>query len=112
MSALRLGTCSWKYPSWAGLVYSAPRGINYLEEYARRYDTVEVDQWFWSLFEGSDPRLPSDDELASIARMTGDLLDADDDVYLSVDNHYEGSAPLTIDRILALLERKRTKGGS
>ncbi len=30
-------------------MYSAAREINYLEEYARKYDTVEVDQWFWSL---------------------------------------------------------------
>ena len=59
MSRLRIGACSWKFPSWAGLVYSAPKGINYLEEYARRYETVEVDQWFWSLFEGSGPRLPN-----------------------------------------------------
>ena len=49
MTGLRIGTCSWKYPSWVGLVYSAPKGINYLAEYATRYDTVEVDQWFWSL---------------------------------------------------------------
>lgn len=44
-----IGTCSWKYPSWAGLVYSSPEPDNYLEEYARHYDSVEVDQWFWSL---------------------------------------------------------------
>ena len=51
---LRIGTCSWKFPSWKGLVYPAEKGINYLEHYARRYDTVEVDRWFWSLFgEGS-----------------------------------------------------------
>jgi len=56
---LRIGTCSWKYPSWAGLVYSAPKGIDYLAEYAERYDTVEVDQWFWSLFPGSRPKLPN-----------------------------------------------------
>jgi uncharacterized protein YecE (DUF72 family) len=31
-------------------VYSKARGINYLSEYARRCDTVEIDQWFWSLF--------------------------------------------------------------
>ena len=49
MARLRISTCSWKYPSWDGLVYSAPRGINYLEEYARHFDTVEIDQWFWSL---------------------------------------------------------------
>jgi uncharacterized protein YecE (DUF72 family) len=46
---LRVGTCSWKYPSWHGLVYSRATGIDYLEEYARKYDTVEIDQWFWAL---------------------------------------------------------------
>ncbi len=46
---LRVGTCSWKYPSWKGLVYSKATGIDYLAEYARRYDTVEIDQWFWTL---------------------------------------------------------------
>ena len=50
MSDLYIGTCSWKYPSWQGLVYSKPKDINYLEEYARHYNTVEIDQWFWSLF--------------------------------------------------------------
>ncbi len=46
---LYIGTCSWKYPSWEGLVYSRAQGINYLEEYSRKYNTVEIDQWFWSL---------------------------------------------------------------
>lgn len=68
MARLRIGTCSWKFPSWTGLVYSAPGGINYLEEYARRYDTVEIDQWFWSLF-GPDsiglPKLADVQEYAS-----------------------------------------------
>jgi uncharacterized protein YecE (DUF72 family) len=58
MAELRIGTCSWKFPSWEGLVYSAARDINYLEEYARQYDTVEVDQWFWSLFRPGDVVLP------------------------------------------------------
>lgn len=49
MARLRVGTCSWKYPSWAGIVYSRPDGIDYLAEYARTYSTVEVDQWFWTL---------------------------------------------------------------
>jgi uncharacterized protein YecE (DUF72 family) len=68
MSQLRIGTCSWKYPSWAGLVYSAVEGINYLEEYARKYDTVEVDQWFWSLFPGSEPKLPSPSDVEEYRR--------------------------------------------
>jgi uncharacterized protein YecE (DUF72 family) len=46
--SLRVGTCSWKYPSWKGLVYTKAAGIDYLAEYAARYDTVEVDQWFWA----------------------------------------------------------------
>lgn len=49
MENVRIGTCSWKYPSWEGLVYSSREPGNYLEEYARKYASVEVDQWFWSL---------------------------------------------------------------
>ena len=43
MGKLRIGTCSWKYGSWKDLVYSASKGINFLEEYAARYNTVEID---------------------------------------------------------------------
>jgi len=72
MPRLRIGTCSWKFPSWSGLVYSAPKDINYLEEYARRYDTVEVDQWFWSLFAGSEPRLPRPADVEEYRRSVPD----------------------------------------
>lgn len=51
MGALRIGTCSWKYDSWKGIVYSSKPKLNYLEEYSTRYNTVEIDQWFWSLFD-------------------------------------------------------------
>jgi uncharacterized protein YecE (DUF72 family) len=51
MATLRIGTCSWKYDSWKGIVYSARPKINYLEEYSTMYNTVEIDQWFWSLFD-------------------------------------------------------------
>jgi len=51
--ALHIGTCSWKYPSWEGLVYSSSKPENFLEEYARTFQSVEIDQWFWSLF-GTD----------------------------------------------------------
>lgn len=59
-SLLRLGTCSWKYDSWKGLVYEAGktyRPDDYLADYAKTLDSVEVDQWFWSLFAGN-MRLP------------------------------------------------------
>ena len=51
--SLHIGTCSWKYESWRGLVYSGAAHPNLLAEYAQRYDCVEIDQWFWSLY-GSD----------------------------------------------------------
>jgi uncharacterized protein YecE (DUF72 family) len=47
---LHIGTCSWKYDSWRGLVYSEAPHPDYLAEYAQKYDCVEIDQWFWSLF--------------------------------------------------------------
>ena len=55
----RFGTCSWKYDSWRGIVYSDAPKLDYLAEYARRFDCVEVDQWFWSLFGPDQLRLPS-----------------------------------------------------
>ena len=50
MTKLTIGTCSWKYDSWKGIIYPEFGEINYLEEYSKHYKTVEVDQWFWSLF--------------------------------------------------------------
>jgi len=50
---LRIGTCSWKYDSWKGLVYDPEkkyRSYDYLPDYARYFNTVEIDQCFWSLF--------------------------------------------------------------
>jgi uncharacterized protein YecE (DUF72 family) len=52
---LRIGTCSWKYDSWKGLYYDENRKYrpnDYLPEYAKFLNSVEVDQWFWSLFPG------------------------------------------------------------
>ncbi len=54
---LRIGTCSWKYESWRDLVYS-PDCSNYLAEYSQRFNTVEVDQWFWSLSGATKPAMP------------------------------------------------------
>lgn len=52
-SHLHIGTCSWKYDSWRGLIYPDAGPVNYLAHYSKHYRTVEVDQWFWSLF-GTD----------------------------------------------------------
>lgn len=55
---IRFGTCSWKYDSWKGIIYSDKRNINFLKEYSTHYSTVEVDQWFWSLFPPNKVVLP------------------------------------------------------
>jgi len=49
--AIKFGTCSWNYDSWVGLVYSEPRkrAADYLKEYAKTYDSAEVDSWFYKL---------------------------------------------------------------
>ncbi len=52
---LRIGTCSWKFDSWKGLFYDSAkiyRPDDYLVDYARHLNSVEIDQWFWSLFPG------------------------------------------------------------
>lgn len=52
---LRIGTCSWKFDSWKGFFYDADKNYkqdDYLTDYARHFDSVEIDQWFWSLFPG------------------------------------------------------------
>jgi uncharacterized protein YecE (DUF72 family) len=59
MSKIRFGTCSWKYDSWRGIIYSYDKQINYLQEYSKHYNTVEIDQWFWSLFGVDKVLLPS-----------------------------------------------------
>lgn len=48
---VRIGTCSWNYDSWVGLVYSKARrrAVDYLGEYSDSYDSVEVDSWFYKL---------------------------------------------------------------
>lgn len=57
---LRLGTCSWKYDSWKGIIYPDKEKFNYLEEYAKHFNTVEIDQWFWSLFAPKKVLLPDE----------------------------------------------------
>ncbi len=71
MSTLNIGTCSWKYDSWRGIVYSDDPRPNYLREYAQRYSTVEIDQWFWSLFEGKAPVLPDPRTVEEYAAAVG-----------------------------------------
>ena len=56
--SVHFGTCSWKYKDWEGIVYPDSGKYDFLEEYAKTYDTVEVDQWFWSFFGADKIKLP------------------------------------------------------
>jgi uncharacterized protein YecE (DUF72 family) len=42
---------------------------------------------------------PKDDELARLLEMMRDMRGRGMTVYLNINNHYEGSAPLTIERL-------------
>jgi uncharacterized protein YecE (DUF72 family) len=46
---------------------------------------------------------PKDSELAELARMVRDLRRHNHDIFINVNNHYEGSAPRTIERLKARL---------
>jgi uncharacterized protein YecE (DUF72 family) len=48
---LKIGTCSWNYDSWVGLVYSKKlqHAHEYLFEYSKKYNTVEIDSWFYKV---------------------------------------------------------------
>ena len=67
-----VGTCSWKYPSWNGLVYSSEKPNNYLKEYAQKYKSVEIDQWFWSLFGTQKVVLPKPEVVGEYAESVPD----------------------------------------
>ena len=71
---LRIGTCSWKYDSWKGLLYDEAKDYgadDYLADYAKHMDTVEVDQWFWSLFPNG-VTLPAEDSVRRYAQSVPD----------------------------------------
>lgn len=61
---VRIGTCSWNYESWTGLVYSRPHAsaAACLPEYAARYRTAEIDSWFYRI----PPAREVEDYLAAV----------------------------------------------
>jgi len=47
---------------------------------------------------------PRDDELLQLKNMVNDLRERQHKVFINVNNHYEGSAPRTIEKLRTLLE--------
>ncbi len=48
---VKIGTCSWNYDSWVGLVYDRTErtAAEYLRQYCQKYRTVEIDSWFYKI---------------------------------------------------------------
>jgi uncharacterized protein YecE (DUF72 family) len=72
---LHFSTCSWNYPEWSDIgVYSKSydKHYEYLPEYAKKFDTAEVDQWFWSLQETGFYRLPKESDATKYFELTPD----------------------------------------
>ncbi len=48
---IKLGTCTWNYDSWVGLVYSSEKryASDYLTEYSKQFETAEIDSWFYHM---------------------------------------------------------------
>ena len=63
MKPVHVGCSGWNYKDWRGLVY--PKGLpasRWLEHYATRFDTVEVNSTFY--------RLPNRDAVANWVKST------------------------------------------
>ena len=100
--APRFGTCSWKYDSWRGIreVYG---------QYAEKLSDRAVIRLHGPDREGMDERSgkdwsrivePRDGELSALAVVLGDLRRRGKKAWIFVNNHhFEGCAPLTIQRM-------------
>jgi len=55
---VQFGTCSWNYDSWVGLVYPSKmdRAVSYLPYYAKKFNTAEIDSWFYRIPDERDVR--------------------------------------------------------
>ena len=70
---LFIGTCSWKYPEWS--IYPEPadrKKFNFLKTYAEHFNSVEIDQWFWSLYSPTKIRLPNRKDVEEYAASVPD----------------------------------------
>jgi uncharacterized protein YecE (DUF72 family) len=75
---LRIGTCSWNYESWVGLVYSEPSrtALGYLGEYSARFRSAEVDSFFYRLPDSRDALAYAeavDDDFRFTLKVTEDI---------------------------------------
>ncbi|MDZ4860720.1 MAG: DUF72 domain-containing protein [Candidatus Hydrogenedentes bacterium] len=49
VAPIRLGTCSWSYREWIGKVYTTKEPTEFIREYAKRFNAVEIDSTFYGI---------------------------------------------------------------
>ena len=64
---VRIGTCSWKYDSWEGIVYSRRDSGNLLCSIANGIPLSRSINGSWSLFDKDVPILPRTDTVREYA---------------------------------------------
>jgi len=74
-------------------VYSQSKSTNFLQEYSKHFSTVEVDQWFWSLFKGNKVVLPKAEVVREYAASVppGFLFSIKIPNSITLTHHYEKS---------------------
>jgi len=86
---LRIGTCSWKFDSWKGLLYESEKRYR-PQDYLRDYIS------------------PKPEAVRAAARIVRANARRRVLTYVNVNNHLEGSAPLTIQRLLEALANEKS----
>ena len=92
---IRLGTSSWSFPGWTGLGAKAgPLVVRWNLHAGRSYDNAKADYSPFNRIVEED--LPSRTALARLARTAAA---AGRDVYVTINNKAEGSAPLSVEHL-------------
>jgi uncharacterized protein YecE (DUF72 family) len=104
---LRIGTCSWKYNTWKGLLYDPGKSYrpeDDLRDYALRLhggDRLEIEKETAEVWDRIIS--PKPEAIAAAARIVRSNARNRVITYVNFNNHFEGSAPLTIQRLLEAL---------
>lgn len=126
----KLGSCSWKYDSWRGLIYPDSEAINYLQGMGNHHvflhgyympSIFDLYKKFHHLLDeltvirmhGPDRKdierltgknwnkivAPKDQDVTDLASMLMELRSREMKTFTFINNHFEGSAPKTIQRL-------------
>ena len=104
---IKIGTCSWKYDSWRGIVdhdkyKDLIKGTTIIRLHGSGRSGIEkISGQNWNQI-----YINRDKGIKQIVDMIQDLQTGNIGIYRNIYNHYEGCAPLTIQKITELLKLK------